>query len=69
MGTAGRLLGRQHRGLVNQNTAMGVGAFTAGIRLIAETSPDAAHPTNGWSALSGARASAYAMLHDAPNPR
>ena len=56
---------------VNQNTAMGVGAFTAGIRLIAEDI--ASMPLITYERLErGKRRApehpAYAMLHDAPNP-
>ena len=56
---------------VNQNTAMGVGAFTAGIRLIAEDI--ASMPLITYERLDkGKRRApehpAYAMLHDAPNP-
>src|SRR3990170_2906310 len=56
---------------VNQNTAMGVGAFTAGIRLIAEDI--ASMPLITYERLEkGKRRApehpAYAMLHDSPNP-
>jgi HK97 family phage portal protein len=56
---------------VNQNTAMGVGAFTAGIRLIAEDI--ASMPLIVYERLDmGKRRApahpAYAMLHDSPNP-
>jgi HK97 family phage portal protein len=56
---------------VNQNTAMGVGAFTAGIRLIAEDI--ASMPLITYERLDkGKRRApehpAYAMLHDSPNP-
>src|SRR3990172_7821780 len=56
---------------VNQSTAMGVGAFTAGIRLIAEDI--ASMPLITYERLEkGKRRApehpAYAMLHDAPNP-
>ncbi len=56
---------------VNADTAMGVNAFTAGIRLIAE---DLAHlPLITYERLvKGKRRApehpAYAMLHDSPNP-
>ena len=56
---------------VNQSTAMGVGAFTAGIRLIAEDI--ASMPLITYERLETGRRralehAAYAMLHDAPNP-
>lgn len=56
---------------VNQSTAMGVGAFTAGIRLIAEDI--ASMPLITYERLErGKRRApelpAYTMLHDAPNP-
>jgi len=56
---------------VNQNTAMGVNAFTAGIRLIAEDI--ASMPLITYERLDkGKRRApehpAYAMLHDSPNP-
>lgn len=56
---------------VNQNTAMGVGAFTAGIRLIAEDI--ASMPLITYERMErGKRRApehpAYAMLHDSPNP-
>src|SRR3954451_23057622 len=56
---------------VNQNTAMGVNAFTAGIRLIAEDL--ASLPLITYERLDqGKRRAvdhpAYAMLHDTPNP-
>ena len=56
---------------VNQSTAMGVNAFTAGIRLIAE---DLAHlPLITYERLEKGKRRApehpqYAMLHDSPNP-
>src|SRR5712671_1574301 len=56
---------------VDQNTAMGVSAFTAGIRLIAEDL--ASLPLVIYERLEkGKRRAiehpAYAMLHDTPNP-
>lgn len=56
---------------VNQNTAMGVNAFTAGIRLIAEDL--ASLPLIVYRRLPKGKERAtdhpaYAMLHDAPNP-
>lgn len=56
---------------VNQNTAMGVGAFTAGIRLIAEDIASMPLITYERLAKGKRRAPehpAYSMLHDAPNP-
>lgn len=56
---------------VNQNTAMGVGAFTAGIRLIAEDIASMPLITYERLAKGKRRAPehpAYAMLHDSPNP-
>ena len=57
---------------VNHDTAMGVGAFHAGVRLIAEDI--ASLPFNVLVHLSGGGSQkafahpSYAMLHDAPNP-
>lgn len=56
---------------VNANTAMGVSAFTAGIRLIAEDL--AALPLITYERLAKGRRRAtdhpaYALLHDSPNP-
>lgn len=56
---------------VNQNTAMGVGAFTAGIRLIAEDI--ASMPLFVYERLDKGKRKApehpaYDMLHDRPNP-
>lgn len=56
---------------VNANTAMGVGAFTAGIRLIAEDLASVPLVTYERLEKGKRRATdhpAYAMLHDSPNP-
>ena len=56
---------------VNANTAMGVNAFTAGIRLIAEDLASLPLVTYERLEKGKRRASdhpAYAMLHDSPNP-
>jgi HK97 family phage portal protein len=56
---------------INQNTAMGVPAFTAGIRLIAEDIASMPLITYERLAKGKRRAPehpAYAMLHDSPNP-
>jgi HK97 family phage portal protein len=56
---------------VNQSTAMGVPAFTAGIRLIAEDIASMPLITYERLAKGKRRAPehpAYAMLHDSPNP-
>ena len=56
---------------VNQNTAMGVNAFTAGIRLIAEDL--ASLPLICYKRLAKGKERApdhpaYSLLHDSPNP-
>jgi len=56
---------------VNQNTAMGVSAFTSGIRLIAEDLASLPLITYERLAKGKRRATehpAYALLHDTPNP-
>jgi len=56
---------------VNQNTAMGVSAFTAGIRLIAEdlaSLPLITYRRLGKGKERAPDHPAYAMLHNSPNP-
>src|SRR3990167_5692011 len=56
---------------VNQNTAMGVGAFTAGIRLIAEdiaSMPLIVYERFDKGKRRAPEHPAYQMLHDSPNP-